>query len=81
MTPAEIIDTMGGPTRVAQLLTEHNPRRRVDYKTVSAWKGRGIPLIYWRTLLDAWPFKLTANEMIDAHIKLTLRLRRRRKAR
>lgn len=80
MTPAQIIDMMGGPTRVATLLTESNPKKKVDYKAVSAWKGRGIPLIYWRALLDRCRSWLTADEMIDAHIDLIRRLRRRRKA-
>lgn len=81
MTPAEIIDTAGGPTRVAANLTEDNPRKPISFKTVSAWKSRGIPLIYWRKLLNRARSWLTADEMIDAHINLTLRLRRRRKAR
>jgi hypothetical protein len=81
MTPAEIIEQMGGPTYVAARLTEIT-NKRVRYNLVSMWKGRGIPLVYWRLLLDINRSWLTADEMVDAHIDLTLRrLRRRRKAR
>lgn len=86
-TPATIITRLGGPTVVANFLTEHaRPRHHVDNKTVSNWKMRGIPLRYWRLLLGMASMLHVHNvlnpmEFIDAHTDFRPRLRKRTKTR
>lgn len=81
-TPATIIIALGGPTVVAKWLTGYlKPQTDIDFKTVSNWKVRGIPLRYWKPLLamskELYVQGLLPIEFIDAHTRPTPRLRKR----
>jgi len=83
-TPSTIITVLGGPTVVASWLSKYLKRgNEINYKTVSNWKGRGIPLRYWKPLLGMASEthvhnRLTPMEFIEAHATFKPRLRKRR---
>ena len=45
---ARIVETLGGSTRVASLLG-------LKENTVSKWKARGIPALYWHRVIALSP--------------------------
>lgn len=61
LTPAEIIDVLGGPGIVASGL-------HVPSTTVSNWKGRNsIPARYHGPLVDFGGGKITSEQIVRAH--------------
>lgn len=61
LTPAGIIDALGGPSAVSAAL-------HIPSTTVSNWKGRNsIPARYHAPLVDFAAGKVTSEQIVRAH--------------
>lgn len=64
LSPAEIIDVLGGPSAVGTGL-------HVPSTTVSNWKGRNsIPARYHGALVDLGAGKITPEQIVRAHAEI-----------